>query len=265
MHIDAVHAAVKGVPGMSLPQAQAMTRLIIENGVRDILELGFAQGVSTCYLSGALDENGGRAITTIDRERARAFEPNADALLERAGLRHLALVYYEPTSYLWRLMKFLEQDPQPRFDLVYIDGAHDWATDGFAFLLADRMLRDGGLMVLDDLDWKHEDMLLLAHTEWIRQMPQEERTTAQVRKIYDLLVKSDPRYSDFVIMDGWAHARKRALKDVAAAPVRTEVVHHHVRVGLGHTVEKLMLKVHTVLIRRRWRRKVGPLPGPPKQ
>lgn len=265
MDIDTVHAVVKGVQGMHLPQARAMTRLVIENGVRDILELGFSHGVSTCYLAGALAENGGGTITTIDREWARALQPNVETLLERAGLRSLARIYYEPTSYIWRLMKFLEQDPPPSFDLVYIDGAHDWATDGFAFLLTDRMLRAGGLMVFDDLDWTHQDSLLIGspeYNEWIRRMPEEERSTPQVRKIYELLVKPDPRYGDFAVMGSWALARKLAPDPGAAPPVRTEVVHQQVHVGLGHTVERVMMKVHTTLAHRRLR-KAGRHPGAP--
>ena len=37
-------------------------------------------------------------------------------------------------------MKMLEDDPEPRFDFCYIDGVHNWADDGFAFFLIDRLL-----------------------------------------------------------------------------------------------------------------------------
>jgi hypothetical protein len=47
--------------------------------------------------------------------------------------------YFEPTSYTWRMMKMLEEDEGPRFDLCYLDGAHSWFVDGFAFFLIDRL------------------------------------------------------------------------------------------------------------------------------
>ncbi len=208
MKIDKIREVVKDLPHMSFPQAKEITNIILENQFSNILELGFLHGVSTCYMAGALDELGRGSITTIDLKYVSNCEPNIDALLNSLGLSHIVTVFYEPTSYIWRLMKMLEEDSSPRFDFCYIDGAHDWFTDALAFFLVDRLLKTGGLIIFDDLDWTYEKSPSLKNTDKVRDMPLDERITPQVRKIYELLVKTNSSYGNFVEKDGRAYARK---------------------------------------------------------
>jgi predicted O-methyltransferase YrrM len=243
MKIDQVEERVAGLPHMTARQAQAMTSVILENRCTSILELGFRHGVSTCYMAAALDELGTGHITTIDLTTARDESPNVDELLRDLDLAHLVTVFYEPTSYLWRLMKLLEADPQPRFDLCYIDGAHTWFTDGFAFLLVDRLLDPGGLVVFDDLDWTCDSSPALRRTAEVERMPPDERTTPQVRKVYDLLVKTHPDYGGFVEKDGWAYARKAPNARQAGGELRREVVYQREQVGLGAAAIKAIKKI----------------------
>ena len=60
-------------------------------------------------------------------------QPNVEELLIRIGERDRVDAFYEPTSYTWRLIRLLKQDPTPRFDFCDVDGADDWFGDGFAF------------------------------------------------------------------------------------------------------------------------------------
>lgn len=221
MEIEKIRAKLDGIPHMTFAQAKAMTDLILKNRPDHILELGFRHGVSTCYMAGALDEIGGGEITTIDLASARGAEPNVLDLLEALGLSRFVTAYFEPTSYTWRLMQMLEAEEPPQFDLCYIDGAHDWATDGFAFFLVDRLLTPGGLIIFDDLDWTYSRSPTLRNTEKVRLMPKEERTLPQVRKVFELLVVTHPGYGDFMEKDGWAYARKKAISD-ASVPRQVE-------------------------------------------
>jgi predicted O-methyltransferase YrrM len=125
MRLEIIKSRVEGIPYMSISQAKEMTAFILENKLQSILELGFCHGVSTCYMAGALDEMGGGNITTIDLLRARDLDPNIEMLLSDLGLSELVTPFYEPTSYIWRLMKMIEADPTPRFDMCYIAGAHN--------------------------------------------------------------------------------------------------------------------------------------------
>src|SRR5262245_18574076 len=111
MKLEQVQPIVGKTPHMSLQQAQKMSRFIQEHQIREILELGFRYGVSTCYMAATLQEMGGGRITTIDLELVRDQSPNIEELLTKCQLRDFVDVFYEPTSYNWRLMKLLEQDP----------------------------------------------------------------------------------------------------------------------------------------------------------
>lgn len=208
MQLEDVHFRVAGVPHMSVAQATRVYEHFVQQKPDDVLELGFAHGVSTCYLAGAVDENGSGHVTTIDRASARDREPNIDELLDRCGLSALVTVLVTDTSYTWELMRMLEQDPPSRFDFVYIDGAHLWDVDGFAFLLVDRLLNVGGWVLFDDLDWTLATSPSLKDAEWVLKLPVGQRTTPQVRKVFELLVRTHQDYGEFRDEHGWGWARK---------------------------------------------------------
>jgi predicted O-methyltransferase YrrM len=238
-----VEKAVAGLCCMTPEQATAIGRLITEHGYRQVLELGFRHGVSTCYIAAALQDNGGGHLTTIDLEGARTENPSVLELLARLGLQQHVTVHFEPTSYTWRLMKMLQAGTGPCFDLVYIDGAHDWFTDGFAFCLVDRLLLPGGTIVFDDLDWTYDTSPSMKGSERVLRMPTEERSTPQVRQVYELLVKTHPDYVDFVERDDWAFARKRSNAETAVGAPRREMVYQTTHVGLGAALLTLARRV----------------------
>jgi len=229
---------------MSFSQAQTITSIIIENGFENILELGFRHGVSTCYMAAALDELHNGKITTIDLTDAREASPNIEQLLNELGLAGYVTVFYEPTSYTWRMMKMLEEDSEPRFDLCYVDGAHDWFTDGFAFFLVDRLIKPGGMIIFDDLDWTYSSSPALAKSEKVKKMPQEEKRTPQVRMVWELLVKRHPGYREFIEKDGWAYARKSMERTYPASrEIRKEVVYEKEYVGLGGAILRILRRL----------------------
>jgi predicted O-methyltransferase YrrM len=239
-----VRKIVGGLPQMTFEQAERITKFIADEKVESILELGFNHGVSTCYMAAALSEHGRGSIVTIDLELARHHAPNIEQLLDRIGERHRVEVFYEPTSYTWRMMRFLEENPVPRFDLCYLDGAHSWFIDALAFFLVDRLLRPGGWIIFDDLDWTYATSPTLKNKASVRSMPPDEQTTPQVRQIYELLVKPHPSYHNFRIEDDWAFAQKRDTKDMANLASQREIVTEQVvrvdRLGLGEFLRRVV-------------------------
>ena len=232
MSIDSVHDVVAGLPHMTARQAGTITSFIAQHDVQDVLELGFRYGVSTCYMADMMESRGGDwHITTIDLEGARETDPNIEGLLDKLGLCDRVDVFYEPTSYIWRLMKMLEDDPNPRFDMCYLDGAHNWYVDGFAFFLADRLLRPGGWIIFDDLFWSYDGSPNLGKTAAVKAMPREERETQQIKKVFDLLVKAHPAYGEFSTNEDWGFARKLPVADPANITIRRETVVEYVGPG----------------------------------
>lgn len=203
MNFTKVQQVVGYLPYMSLKQAFTLSEFIHQNHISNILELGFYHGVSTCYMAAALEEVGGGSIVTIDLLSAEKRQPNIEQLLMSCGYTDLVDFYYEPVSYNWRLMKLIEED-RKTFDLCYLDGGHDWYNTGYAFFLVDKLLKPGGWIVFDDLDWTMEHI----DAKWALRKPLEERLTPQVRKVWELLVKTHPNYDNFQESNGWGYAQK---------------------------------------------------------
>ncbi|MCL1629168.1 class I SAM-dependent methyltransferase [Roseibaca sp. V10] len=229
-----IHSRLGHVPYMTIEQADRITALIAEHKLSSVLELGFYHGISTCYMANAVSDFPNGHVTAIDREKIRDMQPSAGDLLAKIGLRDKVSLNYEHSSYLWRLMKMLEEDPTPRFDLCYLDGAHNWDVDGFAFFLVDRLLKPGGWIILDDLDWTYGTSESMRNSERVLAMPDEERNLPQMRKVYELLIKRQPGYGNFRTEDNWAYAQKISDGSDAAAPViQKEIVIQEKRIGLG--------------------------------
>lgn len=90
------------------------------------------------------------------------FQSNIDAvskLLHKKGFSRFTGFGNSPKlldSYCWSLMRLLQRKREPFLDYVYLDGAHTWCVDGFAFLLIDELLKPGGHVEFDDYDWTLE-------------------------------------------------------------------------------------------------------------
>ena len=207
MNIQQMHKKLASIPHMSPKQAEYITKFIQDNNIKNVLELGFCHGVSSCYIASALEAADGKLVT-IDLKCAKYHNPNIETLSKMLGLENRMEIYYEPTSYTWRLMRFLEKKPIPKFDLCYIDGAHSWFVDGFAFFLVDRLLNPGGYIIFDDINWTYLMSPSLRKTQMVKEMPWDEKCCRQVKKVFDLLVKTDPRYGEFETWHHWAIAKK---------------------------------------------------------
>jgi predicted O-methyltransferase YrrM len=147
--------------------------------------------VSASYIAASLKDNGSGQLTTIDLDSARERDPHIEELLEAAGLLDWVHPIYTPTSYTWELMHMLERQRQGEwlFDFAFIDGAHSWFVDGLAFFLVDKLLKPGAWILFDDLDWTYATSPTLRETDFVRSIPEDERTTPQIGKVFDLLVR----------------------------------------------------------------------------
>ena len=184
---------------------------IIASRPQQVLELGTAHGVSAAYMAAALDENSSGHLTTVDHAGA-SFDPSPSEVLERAGVEHRVTIVHEHSSYNWFLKQQVEEasdsagNCSPRYDFVYLDGSKNFNIDGLAVVLIEKLLRPGGWLLMDDLEWTYE------HNPWIvpsgdgnplGPLSESERTEPHLRAVFELIVKQHPSFTSLVREDEW--------------------------------------------------------------
>lgn len=219
MDFEKVKKKIDGIPYILPEMAQDLYQFILREKPRNCLELGFAHGASSCYIAAALDELGSGQLTCVDLNPAREWqEPTIETLLQKTGLASQVRVCREATSYTWFLKKQIEEQTrnnrcEPIYDFCFIDGAKNWTIDSSAFFLVDKLLRPGGWIVFDDLQWTYMSKLREGKKKtdgvFMLDMGEDELDQPHVELIFKLLVMQHPDYSQFTVKDyWWAWARK---------------------------------------------------------
>ncbi len=186
---DLVEKLFEDVPYMRAAQAKVLRELIVAENARDILEIGFYQGKSSAYIAATLEDQGEGNLTTFDMVSARNHSPNIETVLEKTGLSDRVTIFYSKRSYTWELQRLINSDERPSFDFCYFDGGHTWDTSGFGLTLVDMLMRPGGLILLDDMDWS------IANSPFFKKNPRmasrfddDEQTAHPVRLIWDTIL-----------------------------------------------------------------------------
>jgi predicted O-methyltransferase YrrM len=220
MDFETVKKHIDGIPYIMPEMARDLYRFILKEKPQNCLELGFAHGASSCYMAAALDEIGCGRLSCVDLLPAREWqEPTIETLLEKTGLSPHVDVYREKTSYTWFLKKQIEAHThnnrcEPFYDFCFIDGAKNWTIDGATFFLVDKLLKPGGWIVFDDLQWIYMSKIKEGKKKsdgvFMLDMGEDELNQPHVELIFQLLVMQHPDYSHFKVKDyWWAWAQKR--------------------------------------------------------
>ena len=200
-----VATAVAGVPFMSPAQGRIVHDHVLRTNARDVLELGTAHGVGAAYLAAA-----GAQVTTVDFAGA-AYDPSPEATVAQAGLADQVTIVREYSSYTWWLKEQVANrsdahgNVEPAYDFIYLDGAKNWTIDGLAVVLAEKLLRPGGWLLLDDLDWTYAQDPGREATDGIvhRELSEPERTQPHLRAVFDLIVAQHPSFTELKVQDEW--------------------------------------------------------------
>jgi predicted O-methyltransferase YrrM len=131
-------------------------------------------------------------------------------------------------SYCWRLASMLKEQRAKNkvgtFDLAYLDGAHNFIHDAPAALLLAELLKPGGYLLFDDLDWTFATSPTCnpqANPRVKDMFTPEQMEMKHVLLICDLFFESNPRFKK-VTFSG-AISRSRALY--------RKIHHNPIRVG----------------------------------
>jgi predicted O-methyltransferase YrrM len=218
MELESVAASVAGIPFMTPDLGRRVYEHIRSTRPEQALELGTAHGVSAAYIAAALEANGSGHLITVDHGGA-AYAPSPEEVLAGAGLAHRVTVVREHSSYNWFLKQQIEAasdaagNCSPMYDFCYLDGSKNWNIDGLAVVLVEKLLRSGGWLLMDDIEWTYED------NPWIvpdgdgrplGPLSDSERTQPHLRAVFELIVKQHPSFTRFIREDewyGWAQKR----------------------------------------------------------
>jgi len=210
MEFDTIRAKIDGIPHMDAHHGRLIYDHVRKSRPSLILELGSAHGVSAAYICAALEANSHGRLVSIDIDRA-TYEPWPVKLFETLGLSDRAEFIRVPdSSYCWLLRNQIKEQSDaagncvPLYDFVFIDGAHEFTIDGLATVLATKLLKPDGWLLLDDLDWTYSGF---EHPPPFH-MSQSQMDVANVREVFECIVRGDPSYTEFRIEDehwAWAH------------------------------------------------------------
>jgi predicted O-methyltransferase YrrM len=129
-------------------QCVFIQNIIQENHFKDTIELGFAYGISSLAIVEEAAKLNGRHFV-IDKFENTLWDGNGLDLLKQAGyLDHVE--FFE--QYCYEVLPRLMYDNK-RFDFAYVDSTKqfDWVLVDFFYL--DKLLKIGGVVVFDDVDW----------------------------------------------------------------------------------------------------------------
>ena len=207
-----------GWPGalFQLPEGamKEVFEAVVAGRFSSCIELGTGFGATTCVLAAALEANGSGRVVTVDMFR---HEPvNVDVVSSHVGLRERIDIVVDPLGYNWYLADRIRRESEsgtckPVFDFCLLDGAHEFEPDALAFTLVAKLLKPGGALVVDDVNFH------------LRQIPNwrdsfgnrsdRELDTEQIRMVWELLVRQHPDFEDFRLRQdgrlGWARRRKQ--------------------------------------------------------
>ena len=131
--------------GVLLVEAKVLADLVVSERLSSCLEIGVANGASALALDQAVSEIDG-SLEGIDPEQLTAHGSAAIKLLGRFGLASRFVLHPQPTHFAGP--KLLEAGR--KFDLVFIDGMHNFEFKSLDAFYSDRLLRVGGLLALHD-------------------------------------------------------------------------------------------------------------------
>jgi len=120
-----------------------------DSSITKTLEVGCAFGLSSLHICEALRNRSEASHTIIDPKQMDVWHGVGVAHLERAGIDFYSLIS-EPSELA--LPNLLRSQPGG-FDFVFIDGWHTFDQTMLDIFYANRLVRVGGYIVIDDCNW----------------------------------------------------------------------------------------------------------------
>jgi predicted O-methyltransferase YrrM len=140
-------------------QGEALRDLAIAEGASRTIEVGLALGMSALFLSQAVLQAGGRHVA-IDPFQQESWNGAGLRTLREAGIEDLVEVIEEESQLA--LPRLVAEGRE--FDFAFVDGDHRFEGVFLDLYLMTRLVRPGGLIVVDDM-WMPAVRMAVAYVE----------------------------------------------------------------------------------------------------
>lgn len=132
---------------ISRNEGQFLQQLASRPDIRNTIEIGCANGISSLYICSGISNKDNPSHTAIDPFQTNHYRGRGVANVESAGFTFFHLIEQGSETALPELLgkgKF--------YDLAFIDGLHTADQTLVDFYYIDRLLRPGGIVVIDDVN-----------------------------------------------------------------------------------------------------------------
>jgi predicted O-methyltransferase YrrM len=132
-------------------EGEYLYRLISsDSSITKTLEVGCAFGLSSLHICEALRNRTGASHLIIDPKQMDVWHGVGISHLKRANIEFYDLIL-EPSELA--LPHLLRHQPE-KFDLIFIDGWHTFDQTMLDLFYANRLIRVGGYIIVDDCNWE---------------------------------------------------------------------------------------------------------------
>ena len=164
-----------------------------------IAEVGVDRGATTSEVAKLLNEHDIYDLFDLDCTFFRDKE-NFNGRFKPKLIKHQStkLIF---DSYAWEIAQILktqsaENAIAPIWDAVYLDGAHTFNVDAPATVCLKELVKVGGYLVLDDMNWTLSGSQT-CNTQFMRErFTDEQFKVPHVKLIADLFMRTDKRFTE---------------------------------------------------------------------
>lgn len=165
-----------------------------------VAEIGVDRGATTIEIARVLREFD--QLDLFDYERCTLFKQigalRANSLCQIRTHPNSSAIY---DSYAWTLGKIylenLKTDKTPTlWDAVYLDGAHTFPVDAPATYCLKEMVKIGGFIVFDDMQWSLLTSPTCNTPEMRERFTDEQMAARHVEMVVKMFMRSDNRFSE---------------------------------------------------------------------
>jgi predicted O-methyltransferase YrrM len=140
-------------------QGEALRELAVGEGAERTIEVGLALGMSALFLCQAVLQRGGRHVA-VDPFQQESWNGAGLRTLREAGVEDVVEVIEEESQLA--LPRLVTEGRE--FDLAFIDGDHRFEGVFLDLYYMTRLVRPGGLIVVDDM-WMPSVRMAVAYLE----------------------------------------------------------------------------------------------------